>query len=368
MMPTMTRTQSLARIRRVAIVVGVIGVVAAVIGIFTDSTAFFQAYLVGFAFIAHISLGCLFLLMINHVTGGHWGIPVRPYLEVGAQMIVVTAVLFIPLLFGLARIYPWAQPDTVSADPLLQHKSAFLNPTFFVIRAVVYFAVWIFLAWRMTRPDTPKRPTAIIGLVVHFALATLASIDWFMSLEPHWFSTIYGVVFLASQAFTAYAFAVTLLMLMPTPAPEASDRQTRQDLGNVLLAILITWVYLNFMQYLVIWAADEPEEISWFLARSAGGWSVVLLFLIAANIVVPFVLLLSRSIKSRVRSLSLVALLILIAQLVYSYVLVVPAFNPAGATVGWLDLVLPVGILGIWIAAFIARLQAVSESAGADES
>ena len=198
----------------------------------------------------------------------------------------------------------------------------------------------------MTRPDTPKRNTAIIGLILHFPLATLASIDWFMSLEPHWYSTIYGVLFLASQALTAYAFVVALLLILPTPAPEESDRQTRQDLGNVLMTILITATYLQFMQFLVIWAGDLPEEISWYLARTAGGWSWVALILIVFSIVVPFVLLLSRGVKSRIRSLGLVALLMLVAQFVYAYWLILPAFDPSGATVDWLALILPAGMAG----------------------
>ncbi len=359
-MTTLNRTQSLTRIRTIAGIIGVIGIVAAVIGLLADRTAFFHAYLVGFAFVALISLGCLFLLMINHVTGGMWSIPVRESLEGGAQLVVVTAVLFIPILFGLPILYPWAQPNTVSADPLLQHQSPFLNPTFFLIRAVIYFAVWIFLAWRMTRPGAPKRTTAIIGLVIYFPLATLAAIDWFMSLEPHWYSTIYGVLFLASQAFTAYAFVIVLLLLTPTPAPEVSEQQTRQDLGNVLLTILITVTYLQFMQFLVIWAGDLPDEISWYLERTAGGWSLVALVLIMLNIVVPFVLLLSRQIKSRIRSLALVALLILITQFVYVYWLILPAFN--GGAVDLLALILPIGMCGLWIAAFAYRLRTMAES------
>ncbi len=360
-MTTLTRAQSLNRIRNIAAVIGLIAVVAAVIGLLTDRTAFFHAYLIGFAFVAVVSLGCLFMLMINHVTGGHWSIPLHSFLEVGAQLVVVTAILFIPIVFGLPLLYPWAQPERVSADPLLQHQSIFLNPTFFVIRAVIYFAVWIALAWRMTRPDTPKRTTAVIGLVIYFPLATLAAIDWFMSLEPHWYSTIYGVLFLASQALSAYAFVIVLLLFLPTPSPEASDQQTRQDLGNVLLTILITASYLQFMQFLVIWAGDLPDETSWYLARTAGGWSWVALLLIGLNIVVPFLLLLSRRIKSRIRSLALVALLMLIAQYIYVYWLILPAFNANGATVDWLAIILPLGIIAIWIAAFTSRSRALME-------
>ncbi len=156
-MTTLTQTATLSRIRSGAVIVGVFGVIAGLIGVLTDSTAFFHAYLVGFGFVASLSLGCLFMLMIQHVTKGLWGNSLRPFLELGAQLIVVTAVLFIPILFGLSSLYPWAQPDTVSANPLLQHKSAFLNPTFFAIRALIYFAVWLILAWLLTRQNDSQR-------------------------------------------------------------------------------------------------------------------------------------------------------------------------------------------------------------------
>jgi len=366
-MTTLTRMDSLTRIRTIALVVGVIGVLVAIIGVITDSATFFQAYLVGFAFVAEISLGCLFMLMVNYVTGGHWGIPLRSFLKAGAQLIVAMAILFIPILFGLPLLYPWARPATISADPLLQHQSPFLNPLFFVVRAAIYFAVWIFVAWRMTRPGTPRRTTAIIGLIVHFPLSTLAAIDWFMSLEPHWYSTIYGVLFLAGQALTAYTFVLVLLMLLPTPSPEESEHQTRQDLGNVLLTILITWVYLMFMEFLVIWAGDLPEETSWYLARGAGGWTFVALLLLVLGVIVPFVLLLSSRIKSRIRSLALVALLMLVAQFVYAYWLILPAFNPSGATVNGIALLLPAGICAIWMAAFTYRLRSLREGSPTHE-
>src|SRR4051794_33230194 len=141
----MTRTQSLTRIRTIAGIVSLISIVAAIIGLFTDRVSFFHAYLVGFAFVALISLGCLFLLMINRVTGGDWSAPLQSLLEGGAQLIVITALLFIPILFGLPLLYPWAQPEIINADPLLQHQSPFLNATFFIIRALIYFAIWIFL-------------------------------------------------------------------------------------------------------------------------------------------------------------------------------------------------------------------------------
>lgn len=359
---TLTRPDTRSRIRTAALIVGIIGVIAGIIGVLTDSEAFFQAYIVGFAFVANMSLGCLFLLMIHHVTGGHWGNAVRPFLELGAQLNVVTALLFIPIVLGLPMLYPWAQPDTVSADPLLQHKSAFLNPTFFVIRAVVYFAVWIILAWLLTRKSgTHQRQTAIIGLILHFALATLAMIDWFMSLEPHWYSTIYGVVFLTTEALTAFAF-VLVVFALTTPVEAETEGQTRQDFGNVLLTILVAWVYMNFIQFLVIWAGDLTEEIPWYLARSAGGWSGVALGLIIFDFVVPFVLLLSRRIKGHARGLGWVALLMLVAQFVFAYWMIVPAFNRSDvtsvATLTWQDVVLPVGIAGIWIAAFLFRLPA----------
>ncbi len=365
---TLTRPETLARARSGALIVGLIGMVAGVIGVLTDSTAFFHAYLVGFGFVASLSLGCLFMLMIQHVTRSLWGNALRPLLELGAQMIVVTALLFIPILLGLATIYPWAQPEIVSADPLLQHKSAFLNPTFFTIRAVVYFAVWLILAWLLTRRSgSRRREISIVGLILHFPLMTLASIDWFMSLEPDWYSTIYGVIWLSSEALAAFAFVIVVLAL--TQRVEAETKtQTRLDFGNILLVILVVWIYMNFIQYLVIWAGDLVEEIGWYLARSAGGWWWVALALLLFNGAVPFVLLLSNWIKRDTRRLAGVALLLLAAQLVFTYWLILPAFDASGAGFGWQDAIVPVGIVGIWVAAYFVRLAPVLERSVPDES
>ncbi len=368
-MTTLTRPQTLSRFRTAVLIIVALGVIAGVIGVLTDSTAFFRAYLVGFAGVASLSLGCLFMLMISYVTGGQWTKVLRPFLELGARLIVVTALLFIPIVLGLPQLYLWAQPAVVSADPLLQHQSPFLNPTFFIIRAVVYFAVWLTLAWLLTRRNDPRRrEIAIVGLILHFPLATLASIDWFMSLEPHWYSTIYGVVFLVGQALTAFAFVIVLYALTLRTDEDQLDPQTRQDFGNILIVCLLTAIYMNFMQFLVIWAGDLPEEISWYLARTAGGWSWVALALILFEAVVPFVLLLSSRVKSRARSLGWVALLLLAMQFVYTYWQIIPAFDASGAVLGWLDIVLPIGIVALWIAAFLVRLPSILERSELDES
>ncbi len=219
--------------------------------------------------------------------------------------------------------------------------------------------------------DPAKRFAAanisIVGLILHFPLMTLASIDWFMSLEPDWYSTIYGVVMLATQALTAFAFVTIVLALTSWDDPE-TKLQTRLDFGNILLTILVTWIYLNFIQFLVIWAGDLVEEITWYLARSAGGWKWVALVLIVFNGAVPFVLLLANGIKSHTRRLAWVALLLMVAQLVFTYWLILPSFDPSGSGVGWLDLVLPVGIVGIWLAVFFVRLPPILERSARDKS
>jgi hypothetical protein len=351
--------KTVSRINIAVLVVALVGVVAALIGFFTDRTGFFRAYLVGFAFLMNVSLGCLFMLMIYYATGGQWGRPVLPFLKLGARLVILVAILFIPLLFGLPTLYVWAQPDAVKADPLLQHQSVFLNPAFFILRAVIYFAVWAFLAWRLTRSAAPSRTTAMIGLVVYFPLATLAAVDWFMSLEPHWYSTIYGFLFLSSQALTAFAFGIVLLTLQPTSTYDGIQEQTRLDIGNILLTALLTWVYMTFIQFLVIWSGDLLQEISWYLERVAGGWSVVVLVLLILDGLLPFLLLLSRRIKQHIKSLSLVALLILVAQFVYIYWLIRPAF---ATSLGWLDILIPIGVFGVWMAVFLRRLPQVIES------
>jgi hypothetical protein len=281
------------------------------------------------------------------------------------------ALLFVPLVFGLHYLYEWARPEDVSHDPLLQHKAGYLNPAFFIIRAVIYFALWITAAVVMgrwsaaTRTGADERAATRLrrlsgpGLVVYILTITFASIDWIMSLEPHWYSTIFGVHFLGGHGLAAFAFAIVFAALAPRrePAAAAAEPGHWLDLGNLLLGFVMLWAYFSFSQWLIIWAGNLPEEAVWYTHRNNGGWEWLPRLLAVFHFFVPFLLLLSRRNKRSAGFLAIIAGGILLMRLVDVFWYTVPAFRPGELSVHWMDIAAPLGIGGVWVGAFIWHLR-----------
>jgi hypothetical protein len=296
---------------------------------------------------------------------------IRRLLESAAGTLPVVALLFVPLLFGLHDLYVWARPDEVAGSELLQHKSLYLNVPFFSIRTAIYFAVWIGLAYVLNTWSLEQDRTADLslsrrlqmlsgpGLVLYGLTVTFGSIDWVMSLEPEWFSTIYGVTFMVGQALSAFAFVILVALLLADhhPLADVASPSLFQDLGNLLLAFVMLWAYMAFSQFLIIWTGNLPEEIPWYLHRMGGGWQWIgpLLFLFYFG--VPFLLLLSRGTKRSRRMLFAVAAAIVLMRLVDLFWLVAPAFRPSELRVHWMDLAAPIGVGGIWLWAFVRQLK-----------
>jgi hypothetical protein len=354
-----------------------VGLIAAVLcagGALIFPPAFFRAYLSAYIFWIGIPVGCLALLMLHHLVGGRWGFMIQRVLEAAIQTLPLMALLFVPLLFGLPDLYPWARTEVVAADPLLQQKAAYLNIPFFIARTVAYFAVWIVLArWLVTwslQQDRTADDTLTLrlqrlsgpGLVLYGLTVTFAAIDWMMSLEPKWYSTIFGMIFMVSYGLAALALAILVTRFVESEKPLAQvispDRWL--DLGNLLLALVMFWAYLNFCQFLLIWSENLAEEIPWYLHRIGGGWEWIALALILFQFTLPFVLLLSRDTKRNSGPLSAVAAAILLMHWLDILWMVAPSFYPARFHLHWLDIAAPVGIGGLWLAAFIGYLKARS--------
>jgi hypothetical protein len=354
-----------------------VGLIAAVLcagGALIFPPVFFRAYLSAYIFWIGIPVGALALLMLHHLVGGRWGFMIQRVLEAAIQTLPLMALLFIPLLFGLADLYPWAQTEVVAADPLLQQKAAYLNIPFFIARAVAYFAVWIVLGrllvtWSLQQDRTADGALTLRlqrlsgpGLVLYGLTVTFAAIDWMMSLEPKWYSTIFGMIFMVSFGLAALALAILATRFLESQKPLAQvispDRW--HDLGNLLLALVMFWAYLQFSQFLLIWSENLAEEIPWYLHRIGGGWEWVALALILFLFALPFILLLSRTTKRSARMLSQVAAAILFMHWLDILWIVAPSFYPALFHLHWLDIVAPVGIGGLWLAAFIGYLKARS--------
>jgi hypothetical protein len=355
--------------RRLALLGGVL-VAVCLVGGFADKADFFRSYLVAFLFWIGVTLGCLALLMVQHLTGGNWALVIRRILEAGSRTLPLMAVAALPLLAGMRTLYSWSRPG--QTDPAILAKHLYLNSEFFIARMILYFSIWFMLAYLLNKwsmiEDTQGGDVPLwgrmeglsgIGLVLYGFTVTFASVDWVMSLEPRWYSTIYGMLFMVGQALAAFAFAITVLIWLSDREPLADFVRPShfQDLGSFLLAFVMLWTYLEFSQYLIIWGGNLSEEIPWYIRRMQGIWGRVGLLLVLLNFVLPFFLLLFRHVKRRKRSLLFVAGLVLVMRLVDMYWMVLPAFGGGDARLTWMNLVLPIGIGGIWLAYFTRQLQ-----------
>jgi hypothetical protein len=309
--------------------------------------------------------------MIHQLSGGAWGVVIRRPIGAAARVLPVMALLFLPIAFGMTRLYVWTNANLVAHDEALQHKHLYLNIPFFLIRAVIYFLVWngvsyLLNTWsleqdRTADPRLARRMQILSGggLVAYGVTITFASFDWVMSLEPHWFSTIYGVLIMGGQGLSALAFLIIVLVWLSRRPP--LDRiivpAHFHDLGNLMLAFVMLWAYFSFSQYLIIWSGNLPAEIAWYLHRLQTGWRAVGLTLILFHFAAPFVVLLSRQVKRQPQLLVKVAVGILIVRLVDLFWLIAPEFHQTGISVSWMDVVLPLTLGSIWLACFIWQLR-----------
>ncbi|HEY1860022.1 MAG TPA: hypothetical protein VGG61_06690 [Gemmataceae bacterium] len=360
-----------SRLQRSAWLVGAaLLAISAVYGVFRPAP-FFRAYLIGFRFWLSFPLGCIALVMVQHLTGGLWGAVLRPILEAASRTLPLMALLFLPLLLGLTILYPWTDKDHYADDPPMLEKIEFyLNVPFFLARAAIYFAAWLVFAFFLNRwsreqtqhptPTQARRFRLISGpgLAVYGLTLTLASVDWFMSLEPEWFSSIYGVIVAVGQLLAAFAFAVLMIALLARRPPLAGvvSPSVLNDLGGLLLAFTMLWAYVAFSQYLLIWAGNLPEETSWYLRRIDGVWGWVAISLAVFQFFVPFALLLSKDVKQNPRALAATAILILVMRFVDAVWSTGPAFADSRWWDQWLVLAVPLGMGGLMVGTFLWQL------------
>lgn len=358
-----------------ALVVGVAGLAVCVLGAFFDSKQFFRSYLLAYVFWAGIALGCFAILMLQHMSGGAWGLVIRRVLESATRTFPLLALLFVPVAIGVRSIYVWAQPGASSGDDALAHalahKAVYLNVPFFLGRAVFYFGIWILLTyflnkWSLEQDRTKHRPITTKlqgisgpGLVLYGFTVTFASIDWIMSLEPQWFSTIYGVLIMGGQGLSAMAFIIAVVVLLSRykPLSEVVKPSHLHDLGKLMLAFLMLWAYFGFSQFLIIWSGNLPEEIPWYVRRLQSSWKWMGLALVVLQFALPFVLLLSRDLKRSSRQLVIVAITVIVMRLVDLIWLTGPEFHETAFHIHWMDLVMPIGIGGLWLAFFARQLK-----------
>lgn len=371
-MNTAARNSRLRRAGLISLVVGIAGAVLCAAGYGEGSKEFLGSYLVAFLFWLGMTLGSLVVCMLHGVTGGGWGLAVRRIAEAGYAAIPLVALAFVPIAMNVRTMYPWADPSLVSADADLQKKALWLNVEGWQVRAVAYFAVWIVLAVlvNLLSPNEDKEAESPrnlwmqrvsgAGLILYGFSITLAVVDWVMSLEPHWFSSIYGVIYFGGQTMAGLSLCVVVMGWLEDCPPfnRVVNDTRRHDLGNLLLTAVMFWAYCSFMQYLIIWSGNLPEEIVWYQHRSVGGYERVVLILMVLHFAVPFALLLSRDIKrNRSRSMWLAAWLLLM-RLVDVYWLAMPGLFPEDFTLPWQLPAALAAIGGFWLAIFFWRLAA----------
>jgi hypothetical protein len=381
----------LARWQRGAFLAGGVGlVVCAVAALAGWRQEVFRTYLVAFNLCLGVGVGSLVILMLQYLTGGTWGLVLRRPLEAATRTLPLMAVLFVPVALGASDLYPWAVSDPEKTyahdEPMkrqIEHLRPFLNMGFFVARAAVYFVIWAGLGWLLStwsrrhdetgdeRFEARARAISGPGLVVLAIAVTFASIDWVMSLEPKWYSTIYGAMFGMGQVLSAFSFCVAVLVLLGTAPPlgPVLNRGVLRDLGSLMLAFVMVWAYLSFSQYLLIWSGNLPEEVPWYKSRFDGGWKYVGLALVLFHFALPFVLLLMADVKRNRRALTVVALVVFGMRLVDLSWLILPAFRDdeghshpladylfsISAPIGLCALA---GVGGLWLGTFLWQLRA----------
>lgn len=350
---------------------GVVGLLVSLVALVTNASQFFQAYLVAYMYCLGITLGCLALSMVHQLSGGAWGVVTRRLTGAASRLMPLMTVLFIPIIFGMHHLYPWVDPTRVAHDEALQHKQVWMNIPFFLVRAAIYFACWNLMAYFMTRwsrrqdedpsPIWADRMARLSGggLVLYGVTITFASIDWLMSLEPDWYSTIYGLLILAGEGLLAISFLLVVLVWLSRREPMRHILAPVHfhDLSNLMLAFTMLWAYMSFSQLLIIWAGNLPAEINWYVHRLQTSWRYVGIFLVVFHFACPFLLLLMRAIKRTPGSIVLVAGGMLVVRVVDFWWLVIPSFHRGGLTISWVDVLLPLSMFVFWTGCFVWSLR-----------
>ena len=358
----------------------IVGVVFAIVGVILAvmrPDQFYRGYLIGFMLWLGVALGSMAILMIRHLTGGGWGTVIRRILGAAMRTLPLLAVLFIPLAIGVHHVYPWAMPLQSIQDPHIREHLAknkfvtdsYLNITGFWIRAIIYFAIWNVLSFLLSMwskqtdrpgaPDNTEKFKAVAGpgLILYAFTICFAAIDWVMSIDPTWISTIFGLIILIGELLSAMCFAVIVerILFDYKPMSEMLKPDFVHDHGKWMLTFIMVWMYFTFSQWLIIWAGNLPSEITFYMKHLNGGWGGIALFLVLFNFAIPFAMLLSRPFKRNIRRLVWLAVWLLFVRCVDLFWIVEPNYS-ASFNVTVADIVLPIAIGGLWVAYFFYNL------------
>ena len=371
--PDYKAPEGVSRLQQRAFTVGGIALLLAIFGAARSPETFYPSYLMSFMLVLGLALGSLGLVMLQHLTAGHWGIIIRRPLESATRTLPLLVVLFLPIaLFGMKYLYrSWLDPEELRNEPLSDFQQSYLTHTGYLVRALIYFAVWLALMFIFNvlskQQDANREDRALRlrlkmlagpGIILYVFAMSFAAIDWVMSLSPHWASTIYGFLFVAGQLISSLAFMISTVVLLSRTAPFSEVLQTRHlhDLGKLLLAFVMLWAYFDFSQLLISWSGNLPEEISFYSTRLYGQWGIVAVIVLVFHFFVPFFLLLSQDLKRNPKVLPKIALWLILMRLVDLFWMTRPEFT-ARAVPSWLDVVLPIALGGLWLGFFAFNLK-----------
>jgi hypothetical protein len=359
------------RVEQISGVIGALGLLLCCAGFFANRAEFFQSYLFAFIYWGGFTIGGLGVLLLNHVVGGTWGVTTRRLLGAAVRTLPLLVVLFIPLLIGIRELYPWAQPDTVRHNAYLLHKQGYLNLPFFVVRALIYFAIWFFWGFRLYKMadlqdetgdaslrDRMRRFSAP-GLLIFTLSASFAYIDWILSADAQYYSTVYGAMILIGDVLQTFALIIIVLVLAAGKERFGGrvNPKLLHDLGNLMFAFTIFWTYLSASQLIITWPANLPQEIEWYLVRIRGGWKALAVIIGFSMFAIPFLALLSQARKRDPIRLMRVAVWILCARAVDIFWIVAPTYRTNGLAIYWTDFAAFLGIGGIWIYVYLGQLR-----------
>ncbi|MEM6455273.1 MAG: hypothetical protein AAF772_09295 [Acidobacteriota bacterium] len=369
----------LAKKQRLALMVGVGGAAAAAVGYFLQPAdqafvTFSRTYLVANLLWLGVAAGLLALGMINHLSGGVWGALMRRVFEAAGRTIPVFFLLLLPFLYfgGIDALYPWANPEIVANDSLIRHKTPYLNTNFFLLRVFIYLAFLSAFGFMLSRlshrhdetgdeaPYIAMKRLSALGMILFILLGTLASVDFIMSQDPHWFSSLFGAAWAAGQALSAFAFMIPMMIFLMNRKPLEGLITKKQfhDYGKFMLAFVMVWAYFTLSQYLIIWSGNLPEEILWYIHRNEHGWKLISVLLVVGHFFLPFALLLSQDLKKVPRLLMVVAFWVLLMRWLDLYWQTAPNYSHDHvAFAPLLDLGLPVAIGGLWVSLLFGQLK-----------
>ncbi len=355
---------------KISLILGVIGLLISILGYFVDQGQFFHSYLVAFSFWITIGLGGLFLTLLHHLAGAVWSIVIRRLFETLAAILPWMMLFLIPVLLGMRELYHWTHPEIVAHDELLQMKTPYLNIPFFVIRAFLFAVIWTLTGRALYRFSIKNDESGDVlflnkakklspaGIILFALTLSFASFDWLMSLDAHWYSTIFGVYIFGGSTLAVYSFValVTIYFDKKGPLKGLVSVEHYHDLGRLIFTFVVFWSYIAFSQYFLIWYANIPEETVWFSHRWVGSWKIVSVFLVIGQFIIPFFILMIRAMKRSLLMLTVMALWMLIMHYVDMYWLVMPTLHHEGVHLNWMDATTFIGVGGIFIWLFFTQL------------